>query len=65
VTGIELLGWFVLAAWLLNLGYAALAAHAARQLATFQQRLHGLDRVAGALFIGFGVKLALTESPQG
>lgn len=48
-----------------NLGFAALAAHAARKLAAFQQRLHWLDRVAGAMFIGFGVKLALTESPQG
>jgi threonine/homoserine/homoserine lactone efflux protein len=26
--------------------------------------MHWLERIAGAVFMGFGVKLALTELPQ-
>jgi RhtB (resistance to homoserine/threonine) family protein len=43
-------GWAVAAAWL-----------ATRN--SIQAGLHWLDRVAGAMFIGFGVKLALAENP--
>ena len=43
-------GWAVAAAWL-----------AARS--SVQAGMHWLDRVAGAMFAGFGVKLAFTENP--
>jgi RhtB (resistance to homoserine/threonine) family protein len=43
-------GWAIAAAWL-----------ATRN--SVQAGLHWLDRVAGAMFIGFGVKLALAENP--
>jgi len=28
-----------------------------------QKMLQGLDRIAGIMFIGFGIKLALSERP--
>jgi threonine/homoserine/homoserine lactone efflux protein len=28
-----------------------------------QRGMHWLDRVAGVMFLGFGVKLALTDNP--
>ena len=46
-----------------NLGYAALAAALSRRFARLQQGLGWLQRVAGVLFIGFGLKLALTDNP--
>ena len=46
-----------------NLGYAALAAAVSRRIATLQQGMAWLQRVAGGLFIGFGLKLALTDNP--
>lgn len=46
-----------------NLGYAALGAAASSRFATLQRGMAGLQRVAGALFIGFGLKLALTDNP--
>jgi len=46
-----------------NLGYALLAAWAGQRLQSLQQGLAWLERLAGALFIGFGLKLALTDSP--
>jgi threonine/homoserine/homoserine lactone efflux protein len=30
-----------------------------------QRALHWLDRVAGVMFVGFGIRLALTEAPGG
>ena len=47
----------VCAAWALG------AAWMARRVNTLQQRMHWLDRVAGAMFIGFGLQLALTDQP--
>lgn len=47
----------VCAAWALG------AAWMARRVTALQQRMHWLDRVAGALFIGFGLKLAFTDQP--
>ena len=51
-----------------NLGWALAAAWARQRLGTVQQRLNiatrWLDRVAGALFVGFGLKLACSEFPQ-
>lgn len=46
-----------------NLAYAALGAAVSQRLAAFKQRLAWLERVAGAMFIGFGLKLALTDNP--
>ena len=45
------IGWAVAAAWL------------ARRLGAVQRSLHWLDRVAGVMFIGFGLKLALSDNP--
>ncbi|MGE0099415.1 MAG: LysE family translocator [Hydrogenophaga sp.] len=47
----------------INFGYAWLAAWFARRMDAVQRGMHWLDRVAGALFIGFGVKLAMTDNP--
>lgn len=47
-----------------NTGWALTAAWMARRVGAVQRGMHWLDRVAGAMFIGFGIKLALTESPH-
>ncbi len=47
----------------INVGYALLAAWATRRMGVVQRAMHWLDRVAGVMFVGFGVKLALTEAP--
>ena len=47
----------------INLGYAALGAAVSHRFAALQHGMRGLERVAGALFIGFGLKLALTDNP--
>ena len=47
-----------------NLGWAAAAAWLARRAGMVQTSMHWLDRVAGAMFVGFGIKLALTAAPQ-
>lgn len=46
-----------------NLGYAALGAVVSRRFAALQRGMARLQRVAGVLFIGFGLKLALTDNP--
>lgn len=46
----------------INSGWALAAAWMARRDAV-QRGMHWLDRVAGAMFVGFGVKLALAENP--
>jgi threonine/homoserine/homoserine lactone efflux protein len=46
-----------------NSGWAVLAAWMARH-ATVQRGLHWLDRIAGAMFIGFGARLALSDNPS-
>jgi len=48
----------------INLGYAVLAAWASRRVQTVQRALGWLDRLAGVMFVGFGVRLSLTESPS-
>jgi RhtB (resistance to homoserine/threonine) family protein len=45
-----------------NCGWALAAAWLARHGAV-QRGMHWLDRVAGAMFIGFGLKLALADHP--
>jgi len=46
-----------------NIGWALAAAWMARRASLVQRGMHWLDRVAGALFITFGLKLALTDNP--
>lgn len=47
-----------------NLAYAALGAAVAQRLAALQSGMAWFQRVAGAMFIGFGLKLALTDNPS-
>ena len=47
----------------INLGYAWLAAWAARRLDAVQKAMHWLDRAAGLMFLGFGLRLAMTDHP--
>lgn len=47
----------------INLGYAWLAAWAARRLDAVQKAMHWLDRAAGIMFLGFGLRLAMTDHP--
>jgi threonine/homoserine/homoserine lactone efflux protein len=46
-----------------NIAWALAAAWLAGRVAAVQRGLHWLDRVAGAMFISFGLKLALTDNP--
>ncbi|MEY4267959.1 MAG: hypothetical protein RIS90_2494 [Pseudomonadota bacterium] len=46
-----------------NLGYALLAAWAGQRLQSLRLGLAWLERLAGTLFIGFGLKLALADPP--
>lgn len=46
-----------------NVGWALAAAWMARRVSLVQRRMHWLDRAAGAMFVGFGIKLALSERP--
>jgi threonine/homoserine/homoserine lactone efflux protein len=47
-----------------SLGYVTLAAWVSQRAGMVQRGLHWLERAAGALFIGFGVKLALSETSR-
>ena len=47
-----------------NIGWALAAAWLANRASLVHKSMHWLDRVAGAMFVGFGIKLALTESPN-
>jgi RhtB (resistance to homoserine/threonine) family protein len=46
-----------------NVGWAALASWMAQRMETVRRGMHWLDRIAGAMFISFGIKLALTDNP--
>jgi threonine/homoserine/homoserine lactone efflux protein len=46
-----------------NIGWAVAAAWVARKAQSVQTSMLWLDRVAGTLFIAFGLKLALTDNP--
>jgi RhtB (resistance to homoserine/threonine) family protein len=46
-----------------NAGWACVAAWMARRGAV-QRGMHWLDRAAGVMFVGFGLKLALSENPS-
>jgi threonine/homoserine/homoserine lactone efflux protein len=47
-----------------NLGYAALGAAVSQRFTSLKRGMAWLERVAGVLFIGFGLKLALTDNPS-
>lgn len=47
-----------------NIGWGVAAAWLAARADVVQRGMQGLDRVAGALFIGFGIQLALTQAPS-
>ena len=47
-----------------NVAWAALAGGMARRTLAVQRGLHRLERMAGLMFIGFGLKLAVTEAPS-
>jgi threonine/homoserine/homoserine lactone efflux protein len=46
-----------------NIGWAAVAAWMAGRMASVQHVLQGLERAAGLMFIGFGLKLAFSDHP--
>jgi threonine/homoserine/homoserine lactone efflux protein len=48
----------------INMGYVLLATWLKQRANVVQRSMHWLERVAGAVFMGFGVKLALTELPH-
>ena len=47
----------------INFGYAWLAGWASRRVGTIQRAMHWMDRAAGVMFIGFGLRLAMSENP--
>ena len=46
-----------------NVGWALAAGFMARRVGAVQRGMHWLDRIAGAMFIGFGLKLAFSDRP--
>ncbi len=46
-----------------NAAWALLAGWTARRVGLVQRGMHWLERGAGALFVGFGIKLALSDNP--
>lgn len=65
VTAFLMLGLlFNVASLPINLGYAWLAGWASQRMGTVQRLMRHMDRVAGLMFIGFGVRLALTDNPS-
>ena len=46
-----------------SLGYAALGATVSQRFAVMPRGIQHLERLAGVLFIGFGLKLALMDNP--
>ena len=46
-----------------NMGWALAAAWLAGRVSAVQRSMHWLERAAGAMFIGFGLNLALTDNP--
>ena len=46
-----------------NVGWALTAAWMARRVTAVQRSLHRLDQLAGLMFVGFGLKLALSDNP--
>jgi len=64
VTAFLLLGLlFNLNSLPINFGYAWLAGWAAGRVGAVQRALRVMDRAAGVMFIGFGLRLALSDPP--
>ena len=64
VTAFLLLGLlFNLNSLPINFGYAWLAGWAAGRVSAVQRTMHWMDRAAGAMFVGFGLKLAMSDNP--
>ena len=55
---------FTLNSALVNVGWALLAAQLARGAAGVRRNLAWLDKLAGLMFVGFGLKLALLDNPN-
>lgn len=47
-----------------NIGWALAAAWLVRRLGALQRSLRWMDRIAGVMFMGFGLKLALSDNPS-
>lgn len=47
-----------------NIGWALAAAWMARRLGAVQRGMHWLERVAGVMFVGFGLRLAFSDNPN-
>lgn len=47
----------------INIGWALAAAWMAQRLGAAQRSMHLLERAAGVMFIGFGLKLAFSDAP--
>jgi len=47
----------------INFGYAWLSAWAARRVHAVQRAMHWMERTAGVMFVGFGLRLAMTDNP--
>ena len=54
---------FNLNSWLVCMGWAVAASWLARRGQWLQRGMRHLDRLTGLLFVGFGLKLALTDAP--
>jgi threonine/homoserine/homoserine lactone efflux protein len=52
---------FILNSVPINLGYVLLATWVSQRMSRLQRGMLWLERAAGAMFIGFGIKLALSE----
>ena len=46
----------------INFGYAWIAAKAAQRLSAVQRAMGWMDRAAGLLFVGFGIRLAMADN---
>jgi threonine/homoserine/homoserine lactone efflux protein len=49
---------------LVNIGWALAAAWLSRRVALVRKSMHWLERAAGAMFLAFGLKLALSDNPS-
>ena len=47
-----------------NIGWAVAAAWLSRRVGVVRTGMHWLERAAGAMFLGFGLKLALSDNPS-
>ena len=62
-TFVGLGGLFIFNGLLICMAWALAAAWLSQRARLLQRGLHSLDRLAGCLFVGFGLKLALTDAP--